>query len=117
MRKIQITRSYDDPTDDNGWQTLYNTVTYHEDAAIVTLPAQPAAYRALNELSSAELLLVVECDIVLQKNGLPPLTKDEIVFLIDPVGWELDRKIASPVSVDRLQELSGFTVEKTIHAC
>lgn len=56
------------------------------------------------------------CNTVLYKHGMDPMNEEESDFMLDPNGWQhrleaLEKEMEDPV---KLQELSGFRVEKTI---
>jgi hypothetical protein len=60
--------------------------------------------------TAEQLKAIVEVNSVLEQNGEPVMTDEEIQILLYPFGKEIEEKI------ENLQALAGFRVEKTITA-
>jgi hypothetical protein len=58
--------------------------------------------------SAEQLKIISEVTSVLEQNNQPPMTEDEIEYLLYPFGRE------EKINTDDLQHLAGFRVEKTI---
>lgn len=109
MRKIIYNKHVNPTTFMPTMQILLKDV----DGNIVTLCDEPLVYKpAETKYSPEELQKINICNEYLAKNGHELMTEEEISYMLDPTG--LSKVDDTVKTIEDLQKLAGFKVEKTI---
>lgn len=111
MRKIIMTQNLDP----NNFEIIHKVVEKDQDQIKVIFegarPLLPDPKYTIEEQKRIDA-----CNSILEDEGLPLLTEEEVEYFLDPAGvnkklFELSEKMKD---TETLQELAGFSVEKTI---
>lgn len=114
MRKILHTINFDKKS----FQPQIVIRIKNDDGTVTELERLPleATVDWTAKYTAVERERINACNVVLYKHNMNPMTEEECDFMLDPNGakkrlTELDKELDDPI---KLQELSGFRVEKKI---
>ena len=109
MRKIIYNKHVNSTTFMPTMQILLKDV----DGNITTLCDEPLVFKPVEtKYSPEELVKINICNEQLEKNGHELMTEEEISYMLDPTG--LSKLKDTVETIEDLQKLAGFKVEKTI---